>query len=132
MEVCSNDVFAPTPHAISFRAACAVAAKNGLTLESGDITSAFITGGLDEQGVIMRPPKGIKPSPMDIGYNNVKNLDPSHQILVIYKAVYGLARSPKLHMAKMRRVLESDGYRSTDAGMCLYKKLWNEDGIPID
>ena len=79
----------------------------------------------------MRAPKGIRPSPMDTGYDKVKNLDPSHQILVIYKALYGLARSPKLHMAKMRRVLESDGYRSTDAEPCVYvKKLWNEDGTP--
>ena len=79
----------------------------------------------------MRAPKGIRPSPTDTGYDKVKNLDPSHQILVIYKALYGLARSPKLHMAKMRRVLESDGYRSTDAEPCVYvKKLWNEDGTP--
>ena len=35
----------------------------------------------------MRPPKGIKPSPMDMGYEKVKNLDPKHQILVIYKAL---------------------------------------------
>ena len=34
-------------------------------------------------------------------------------------------------MAKMRRVLESDGYRSTDAEPCVYvKKLWNEDDTP--
>ena len=32
-------------------------------------------------------------------------------------------------MAKLRRVLESDGYRSTDAEPCVYiKKLWNDDG----
>ena len=130
-EVHSDENFAPTPHAISYRCCCAVAAKHGYTLESGDITSAFLTGGLDESGVIMRPPKGIKPSPMDAGYDKVKNLDPKHQILVIYKALYGLARSPKLHMAKMRRVLESDGYRSTDAEPCVYvKKLWNKDGTP--
>ena len=33
----------------------------------------------------MRAPKGIRPSPMDTGYDKVKNLDPSHQILVIYR-----------------------------------------------
>ena len=36
--------------------------------------------------MIMRAPKGIKPSPMDTGYDKVKNLDPSQQILVIYKS----------------------------------------------
>ena len=127
----SNETFAPTPHAISFRCCCAIAAKHGYTLESGDITTAFLTGDLDEEGVVMRPPKGIEPSPMDKGYERVKNLDTKHQILVIYKALYGLSRSPKLHMSKLRRVLEYDGFRSTDAEPCVYvKKLWNEDGTP--
>ena len=71
-ETYHEDTFAATPLAVSLKCFLAKAAKEGLHLSLGDISAAFTSTPINEEGICVEVPRGWIPKEGDPGYEDVK------------------------------------------------------------
>ncbi|GLI63566.1 hypothetical protein VaNZ11_006559 [Volvox africanus] len=110
-----GDVFAPVGKYASFRALLAVAADRDLELHQLDIKTAFLHGELKEEVYTEQPP----------GYN----LGGPNVVCKLRRALYGLRQAPRAWYIRLRKELESMGFKPSLAEPGLFVKI--ENGEPV-
>ena len=89
---------APTTDALGVHLILVLAASFRWRIQSGDVSSAFLSGVFDSRNLYMRPPReGLK------GVH-------AGELLELKKGVYGLCNAPRFRWRKLRETLLSLGF----------------------
>ena len=124
-----DDTFAATPGSTSLRALLGSAAKNGKHLSTGDVSAAFTSTPINQEGLCVAVPPEVEPQPSDPGYLDVQGVPPKQRVLILEKNLEGLNRAPKGYQQACFRTLKKNGYKQSIVDPCLfYKTHRNADG----
>ncbi|KXZ53494.1 hypothetical protein GPECTOR_7g944 [Gonium pectorale] len=110
-----DEVFAPVIKHASLRALLSVVASRDLELHQLDVKTAFLNGELEEEVYVAQPP----------GYNLGGPNDACH----LRKSLYGLRQAPRAWYERLRRELESMGFKSSAADPALFMKEENGNHV---
>ncbi len=105
---------APTADGIAISIILMLAASFKWELQSGDITTAFLSGVEDHRDIYIKPPKEGLPGIRE------------GQVLRLNKGAYGLANAPRLWWRRIRSILESVGMTELKLLPCTFAK-WHRD-----
>ena len=101
-----NEVFAPTGKHTTLRTLLAIVVRDNLELHHMDVKTAFLNGVLEED-IYMRQPPGYEQGPPGTACH-------------LHKAIYGLRQAPRAWHLKLKSVLESLGFITSEADPSLY------------
>ncbi|CAI7908754.1 unnamed protein product [Closterium sp. NIES-53] len=102
-----NEIFAPTAKPPTLRVLLADAAVSGKFIIQMDISTAFLTGILEEDVYMTQPP----------GYE-----DGTGRVCKLNKSIYGLKQAPRCWYQKLAAVLEEMGFRTSSCDESLFLK----------
>lgn len=105
---------APTADAIGVNLVLLLCASNKWVLQSGDVSTAFLSGVFDYRNLYLRPPKE--------GLEGVKD----GELLEMQKGVYGLCNAPRLWWRRLRQVLTQIGFTEMHMLPCVFV-YWARD-----
>ena len=111
------DTYAPVVKLASIRILLAIAAIYGLEIHQMDVVTAFLAGELEEE-IYMEQPEGFK-----VG------TEEDDLVCLLRKSLYGLKQAPRIWNQRIRRFLESIGFKPTYSDPCVYVN--NETGVII-
>lgn len=106
-EVDYKETFAPVAKMNSVRVLLSVAVNKGWSMYQMDVKNAFLHGDLEEE-VYMKLPPGHP-------QNNEPDL-----VCKLHKSIYGLKQSPRAWYAKLSSVLQSIGFKRSNADSSLF------------
>jgi len=111
------DTYAPVVKLASIRILLAIAAIYGLEIHQMDVVTAFLAGELEEE-IYMEQPEGFKVGTQD-----------DDLVCLLRKSLYGLKQAPRVWNQRIRRFLESIGFKPTYSDPCVY--INDETGVMI-
>lgn len=111
-----NEIYAPVVRYASIRFLISLAAQFDLRIYQMDAITAFLQGELQEEIYMQQP---------DF-YN-----DGTNRVCILRKSIYGLKQASRVWNLKLRGVLISAGYKSSQMDPCIYFKLVGNDMIFI-
>ena len=104
----------PTTDSLGVQLILMIAASFRWTLQSGDVSTAFLSRVFDSRNLYMRPPR-----------EGLPGVD-SRSLLKLKKGVYGLCNAPRLWWRKLRQVLLGLGFIELKLLPCVFV-VWNYD-----
>lgn len=111
-----NEIYAPVVRYASIRYLISLAAQFNLEIYQMDAITAFLQGELDETIYMHQP-----------DFHN----DGSSKVCLLRKSIYGLKQASRVWNLKLRNVLISAGYKSSEMDPCIFFKINGEDKIFI-
>ena len=104
-----EEIFAPVSKHTSFRALCAYAAANSLSIRHMDVNTAFLNSRVNEE-MFVKQPEGFV------------NEGPNGEVLVLklHKSLYGLKQAPRNWHATVNEFILSLNFQNSDADSCVY------------
>ena len=105
---------APTADAIGVNLVLVLCASNKWVLQSGDVSTAFLSGVFDYRNLYLRPPK-----------EGLDGVNPG-ELLEMQKGVYGLCNAPRLWWRRLRQVLTQLGFAEMHMLPCVFV-YWARD-----
>ena len=111
---------APTTDALGVHLILVLAASFRCRIQSGDVSTAFLSGVFDSRNLYMRPPRE--------GLKGVQ----TGELLELKKGVYGLCNAPRLWWRKLRETLLSLGFVEMRLLPCVFL-MWtcDENAKPV-
>ena len=100
-----QETFSPVVRFDSIRSILSIAAKQNMTLEQFDVTTAFLYANLDEEIYMLQPP----------GFE-----DGSSRVCMLKKSLYGLKQAPRQWNKRFSTFLKTFGLEATDADSCVF------------
>ena len=114
--------FSATLRATSFRTLLSIAAGRKLRLMQLDVSNAFTQANMDDVDLFVEPPRGFETWEVVNGHRVSK-------LLHLKRALYGTKQASRLWQSTLRAFLISQGFTSSFADPCLFRKVDGEDEI---
>ena len=119
-----DETFAGTSKSTTWRIMIALAAKDDMEIHQMDAIAAFLQEDIDGDVFIEVPPQWAEILGVKQGVDETEGM-----VCKLLKALYGLKQSPRLWQKKLRRVLESLGFKPLDVDSYTYRN--DKTGIVV-
>ena len=105
-----NDTFAPVARMSSMRTIVAIAAHEGLSLETVDIDNAYLNGIIDAEVYVTQPQGFVHPDFKDT----------TRYVCALNKGLYSLKQAGNIWNAAIHSYILEMGFEQTSADLCVY------------